>query len=161
MASAQLPQEDVWEVLERFARDINRCKKNYCRQLTLKAVRDCLKAAHAAGDLVDSPVPIGIRSWFTHHLAVMLAIQDSQLAHAALQLRVGSNAPPEADVLLEGTEAGIAAQEATIRSLVAEAGPQPRGVVVAPDERDVGLLAEVVEHAVAPRPPVPAVAADD
>jgi AcrR family transcriptional regulator len=37
--------------------------------------RDCLKAAQAAGDLVDSPVPIGIRSWFTHHLAVMLAIQ--------------------------------------------------------------------------------------
>lgn len=37
--------------------------------------RDSLKAAHAAGDLVDCPVPLGIRSWFTHHLAVMLMIQ--------------------------------------------------------------------------------------
>jgi len=40
--------------------------------------------------------------------ALMLAIQDSQLAHTSLQLRVGAI---QVDMLLEGTEAGIAAQE--------------------------------------------------
>lgn len=39
---------------------------------------------------------------------LMLQIQDSQLAHSALQLRT---VPLEVDILLEGTEAGIAAQQ--------------------------------------------------
>ena len=51
--------------------------------------------------------------------SVVLAIQDSMLAHSALQLRAGSNAPPRVDVLLEGTEAGIAAQEDGIRERAA------------------------------------------
>lgn len=56
------------------------------------------------------------------------AIQNSQLAHAALQIRLESGAAPEVDVLLEGTEAGIAAQELRIRALsgaavVAEGSP--------------------------------------
>jgi glycolate oxidase FAD binding subunit len=46
--------------------------------------------------------------------AVMLAIQDSQLAHSALQLRTTSI---EVDVLFEGTEAGIAAQQRTVTKL--------------------------------------------
>jgi len=45
------------------------------------------------------------------------AIQNSQLAHAALQVRVESKAAPQVDILLEGTEAGIAAQELQIRKL--------------------------------------------
>ncbi len=45
---------------------------------------------------------------------IMLAIQDSQVAHSALQVRLGSDADTELDVLLEGTEAGIAWQETTI-----------------------------------------------
>jgi glycolate oxidase FAD binding subunit len=45
------------------------------------------------------------------------AIQNSQLAHAALQARLGSGAAPQVDILLEGTEAGIAAQELRIRQL--------------------------------------------
>ena len=49
---------------------------------------------------------------------IMLAIQDSQVAHSALQARLGSDAKAELDVLLEGTEAGITSQEATIRELV-------------------------------------------
>ena len=48
---------------------------------------------------------------------IMLAIQDSELAHAALQMRVGAETTPEADVLIEGTEAGLAAQDTTIRQL--------------------------------------------
>jgi glycolate oxidase FAD binding subunit len=44
----------------------------------------------------------------------MLAIQDSQLAHAAVQYRADAE---EVDVLFEGTEAGIAAQEESLKSL--------------------------------------------
>lgn len=46
--------------------------------------------------------------------ALMLAIQDSQLAHSALQLRTAAGS---VDVLLEGTEAGIQAQESTLRNM--------------------------------------------
>ncbi len=45
---------------------------------------------------------------------MMLAIQDSQLAHSALQLRVGSIS---VDILFEGTEAGIASQEKFVSTL--------------------------------------------
>ena len=45
---------------------------------------------------------------------LMLAIQDSQLAHSALQLRVGTL---EVDILFEGTEAGNAAQQAFVSTL--------------------------------------------
>jgi len=54
---------------------------DFARQFLLRTAsnwgpkfRDCLKAAHAAGDLVDSPVPPGVRTWFPHHVAVMLMI---------------------------------------------------------------------------------------
>ena len=49
------------------------------------------------------------------------AIQNSQLAHAALQVRVENKAAPQVDILLEGTEAGIAAQELQIRKLAGTA----------------------------------------
>src|SRR5713226_4453148 len=49
------------------------------------------------------------------------AIQNSQLAHAALQVRVENKAAPQVDILLEGTEAGIAAQELQIRKLAGAA----------------------------------------
>jgi glycolate oxidase FAD binding subunit len=49
---------------------------------------------------------------------LVLAIQDASLAHAALQVRLGSHAAPEGDVLLEGTEAGIGAQDSSIRQIV-------------------------------------------
>lgn len=48
---------------------------------------------------------------------VVLAVQDSQLAHTALQVRVAHDAEPKVDILFEGTEAGIAAQEAQFREL--------------------------------------------
>ncbi len=49
---------------------------------------------------------------------VILAVQDSQLAHTALQARIAEAAEPVVDVLFEGTEAGIAAQEAQLREIV-------------------------------------------
>lgn len=53
---------------------------------------------------------------------MVLAIQDSQLAHSALQIRfIEDLAQPQLDVLFEGTEAGIEAQAAQLKSLVAPA----------------------------------------
>lgn len=52
---------------------------------------------------------------------LVLAIQDSHLAHTAIQARLGPTAPPEVDILLEGTPAGIASQEAHIRELATPA----------------------------------------
>src|SRR5204862_739805 len=56
---------------------------------------------------------------------MMLAIQDSQAAHAALQVRIGSDALCGLDVRLEGPEAGVAWQEATIRALAGESRVEP------------------------------------
>jgi glycolate oxidase FAD binding subunit len=49
--------------------------------------------------------------------ALLLALQDANLSHAALQLRCGASMAPELDILLEGTEAGMEAQAARIRSI--------------------------------------------
>ena len=59
---------------------------------------------------------------------LILAIQDSQLAHTALQARIAQVAEPVVDILFEGTAEGIAAQEDQLRalaspSLVTESGP--------------------------------------
>jgi len=48
---------------------------------------------------------------------VILALQDSQLAHTALQARIAQDAEPLVDILFEGTEAGIAEQEAQLREI--------------------------------------------
>ncbi|SRR6266481_4387555 len=45
------------------------------------------------------------------------AVQDSKLAHTALQARMAQDAEPVVDILFEGTEAGIAAQEGQLREL--------------------------------------------
>src|SRR5438067_573242 len=47
---------------------------------------------------------------------LLLAIQDSQLAHAALQLRYDEDAAPQLDILFEGTESGLAMQIDKLRS---------------------------------------------
>jgi glycolate oxidase FAD binding subunit len=49
---------------------------------------------------------------------ILLAILDSQLAPAAVQVRVGRGAP-QIDVLFEGTEAGIDAQSAALETIAA------------------------------------------
>src|SRR5208282_1335246 len=48
---------------------------------------------------------------------LILAIQDSKLAHTALQARIAQDAEPIIDILFEGTEAGIAAQEVQLRAI--------------------------------------------
>jgi len=48
---------------------------------------------------------------------LILAVQDSHLAHTALQTRVAQDAEPVVDILFEGTTEGIAAQEAQLRAL--------------------------------------------
>jgi glycolate oxidase FAD binding subunit len=53
---------------------------------------------------------------------LVLAVQDSKLAHTALQARIAEDREPVVDILFEGTEAGIAAQESQLREL---AGPSP------------------------------------
>lgn len=48
---------------------------------------------------------------------LILAVQDSQLAHTALQARIAQDAEPRVDILFEGTSEGIAAQEDQLRAL--------------------------------------------
>jgi glycolate oxidase FAD binding subunit len=52
---------------------------------------------------------------------LMLAIQDSKLAHTGLQVRFNSGAQPEVDIRFDGTEEGLAAQTETLRKLAAPA----------------------------------------
>jgi glycolate oxidase FAD binding subunit len=51
----------------------------------------------------------------------VLAVQDSKLAHTCLQSHFSSEAPPVSNILFEGTEAGLAAQEAQLRKLAESA----------------------------------------
>ncbi len=48
-----------------------------------------------------------------------LAVQDSKLAHTSLQSHFSNENPPVSDILFEGTEAGLAAQETQLRNLAA------------------------------------------
>jgi glycolate oxidase FAD binding subunit len=57
----------------------------------------------------------------------MLAVQDSQLAHVALQMRASVQGGTFVDICLEGTEAGIAAQTERLRAMadvVTESTPE-------------------------------------
>lgn len=49
---------------------------------------------------------------------VLHAAQNSKLAHTAMQVRAADDAAPETDVLLEGTAAGLAAQETQLKKLL-------------------------------------------
>jgi len=46
------------------------------------------------------------------------AVQNSKLAHTAMQVRAADDAAPEVDVLFEGTDAGLAAQETHLKKLL-------------------------------------------
>lgn len=52
----------------------------------------------------------------------VLALQDSRLAHVALQSRFSAEASPEIDILFEGTEAGLDAQAAELGALCRSRG---------------------------------------
>ena len=50
-----------------------------------------------------------------------LAIQNSKLAHSALQIRCGAEMQPRVDVLFEGTEAGLTAQIEQVKAMIGAA----------------------------------------
>jgi len=52
---------------------------------------------------------------------LVLAIQDSKLAHSALQIRFVESMQPQIDVLFEATEAGCAAQAEQLKTILAPA----------------------------------------
>jgi glycolate oxidase FAD binding subunit len=52
---------------------------------------------------------------------MVLAIQDSKLAHSALQIRFVDSIQPQLDVLFEATDAGCAAQAEQLKSLLTHA----------------------------------------
>jgi glycolate oxidase FAD binding subunit len=52
---------------------------------------------------------------------LLLAIQDTNLAHSALQVRFQAGRAPDMDILLEGTEAGMSAQMTRVRALAGAA----------------------------------------
>jgi len=52
---------------------------------------------------------------------LLLTLEAATLAHTALQVRFAANAEPQMDILLEGTEAGIASQEERVRELAGAA----------------------------------------
>ena len=73
------------------------------------------------------PLPRNVRS-FTLSASdlddanrILLAVQDSRLAHTGLQTRYTSGAAPAVDVRFDGTDAGLAAQAETLRKLAAPA----------------------------------------
>jgi AcrR family transcriptional regulator len=41
-----------------------------------RKIEECIRAAAAAGDLVGEPLTASLSAWFTHHLAVMLMLQQ-------------------------------------------------------------------------------------
>jgi glycolate oxidase FAD binding subunit len=56
---------------------------------------------------------------------LVLAIQNSKLAHSALQICCGTEMQPRVDVLLEGTEAGLTAQSVQVKLLASHATQSP------------------------------------
>jgi glycolate oxidase FAD binding subunit len=73
------------------------------------------------------PLPRNIRSFtfaardLSDAGRVVLAVQDSWLTPTGLQARFTANAAPAVDVRFEGTDAGLAAQEAMLRKLATPA----------------------------------------
>jgi glycolate oxidase FAD binding subunit len=73
------------------------------------------------------PLPHNVRS-FTFVLRdaadanrLVLAVQNSKLAHTGLQVRFNSGAAPEVDIRFDGTDAGVAAQTEALRKLATPA----------------------------------------
>src|SRR5467141_1716123 len=69
------------------------------------------------------PLPLNSRSFSVSSVNVeeaqkfVLAVQDSKLAHTSLQSHFSDENPPVSDILFEGTEVGLAAQETQLRNL--------------------------------------------
>ena len=71
------------------------------------------------------PLPLNSRSFSVSNVNAeaaqkfVLAVQDSKLAHTFLQSHFSDESPPASEILFEGTEAGLAAQETQLRTLAA------------------------------------------
>jgi glycolate oxidase FAD binding subunit len=76
------------------------------------------------------PLPRGVKTFsftadgFQAMQDLVLSIQDSKLAHTALQIRCSSGGKPKADILFEATEAGLNAQESQLRKILGAAGAE-------------------------------------
>ena len=74
------------------------------------------------------PLPLGVKTFsftadgFQAMEDLILSIQDSKLAHTALQIRCSAGDKPKADILFEATEAGLNAQESQLRKILGTAG---------------------------------------
>jgi glycolate oxidase FAD binding subunit len=79
----------------------------------------------------------------------ILAVQDSQLAHSALQVRVVADAPPQIDVLLEATQAGLAAQVEALKAILAPSPLTDPGSAVWNARKEVYETAKRVESSTA------------
>jgi glycolate oxidase FAD binding subunit len=61
---------------------------------------------------------------------LVLVIQDSKLAHSALQIRLVQSMQPQIDVLFEATEAGLSAQIEQLKTILAPAAVTDPGPAV-------------------------------
>ncbi len=61
---------------------------------------------------------------------LILSIQDSKLAHSALQIRFAESSQPQIDVLFEATEAGCAAQAEQLRNILVACDGDRTGTAV-------------------------------
>jgi glycolate dehydrogenase FAD-binding subunit len=93
---------------------------------------------------------------------LVLAIQNSKLAHAALQICCGTEMQPRVDVLLEGTEAGLPDQAVQLKVMASEArqGDATREVWKARQEIHSGTEKDQRYFAVAKFATLPAEIAD-
>jgi glycolate oxidase FAD binding subunit len=87
---------------------------------------------------------------------LVLAIQDSKLAHTALQSHFSGDAPPTSDILFEGTQAGLDAQAAQLRSLSRSAQISEASSAVWLARQELWSLSDPAESAIAKISTLPA-----
>jgi len=80
---------------------------------------------------------------------LVLAIQDSKLAHTFLQSHFSDTAPPVSDILFEGTDAGLAAQEAQLRKLSAPASVKEASTVTWTAREELWTFSDPASTAIA------------
>ena len=85
-----------------------------------------------------------------------LAIQDSKLAHVALQSSFSGDAPPSIDILFEGTEAGIDAQSSQLRALCRPARISEVSTAIWSARQDIWSFSNPEESAIAKISTLPA-----
>ena len=81
---------------------------------------------------------------------LLLEIQDTNLAHTALQIGFAAGAAPQLDILLEGTDAGIDAQTARIRALAGKAEVTEASAAVWQAREDIASSDSVAKCSVLP-----------